>query len=175
MSRKCLAAAAQMFCVLLSGLQAGCTHTQPANTQSSIEADEDKRERERYEAAKAEYESLVGRTLWVTARGALNLCIQPTYPFEGCTLIEARQSFVIDRVVPGVRQQGYISRTDSQPYCHVTADTGVAGFAYCSEVMGQSTNVDQVVAETDCTRHGGQPRVGFSAKLVVACWASRTP
>ena len=65
MSRKCFAAAAQMLCALVSGLQAGCTHTQPA----SMETETDNRERERYEVEKAKYEPLVGRTLWVTANG----------------------------------------------------------------------------------------------------------
>jgi hypothetical protein len=170
MSRKCLAAAAQMFCVLLSGLQASCTHTQPANTQSSIDADEERRARDGYEAKKGEYEPFVGKTRWVKAHEELKLCPQPADLKEGCASIEAHRSFVIDRVVPGFQQVTYVSRPDPEPYCHVAANNGLAGFARCLDIVWPSTDIDPVVAAADCERHGGTPRVGFSAKLVVACW-----
>jgi hypothetical protein len=166
MSRKCFAAAAQMLCALVSGLQAGCTHTQPA----SMETETDNRERERYEVEKAKYEPLVGKTLWVTANGRFNLCPEPTGLTQGCTEIAARHRFTIDRVVLGTKEVVYSPHVDSEPYCHVTTGDGVTGYAHCWELEGPSTDVDQNVAESDCARHGGSPRVGFSTKLVVACW-----
>jgi hypothetical protein len=170
MSRKCLAAAAQMFCVLLSGLQIGCTHTQPGNPQASIDAEEEQRARDGYEANKGEYAPFVGKTRWVKADQELKLCPQPADLKEGCTSLEAQQSFVVDRVVPGFQQMTYVSHTDSQPYCHLTAINGAAGFVRCLDLTWTSTDIDPVVAAADCGRHGGRPRVGSSAKLVIACW-----
>jgi hypothetical protein len=63
-----------------------------------------------------------------------------------------------------------VSRPDSQPYCHLTAINGLAGFVRCLDLTWTSTDIDPVVAAADCERHGGRPRIGFSAKLVIACW-----
>jgi hypothetical protein len=169
MSRKYAAVAARLLCVLISSLQAGCVQTQPGALPAYVIEDE-KRAQERYETEKVKYEPLVGKTLWVTASTRLMLCTVPTSIPKECISIEPRQRFVVDRVAPGFHQSGLYNTMEGEPYCHVTASDGRSGYVDCQGLVGDSTDIDQAVAAADCKRHGGEPRIGQSIKLVVACW-----
>jgi hypothetical protein len=169
MLRKCCAVAAYLLSALVGGLQAGCAQTQPGALPAYV-IEGEKRAQERYETEKVKYEPLVGKTLWVTASARLTLCTVPTLVPTECIAIEPRQHVVVDRVAPGFHQSGSYNSMEGKPYCHVTASDGRSGYVECQELMGLSTDIDQTVAAADCKRHGGEPRIGMSIKLVVACW-----
>jgi hypothetical protein len=169
LSRQYFAAAARLLCALLGGLQAGCMQSPPGALPAFV-VEEEKRALEDYEAEKVKYEPLVGKTLWVTASAHLWLCTVATWTPTDCKAIEPRQRFVVDRVVAGSHQSGLYKTTETEPYCHVTASDGLSGYMKCLRLEEDSTEIDQAVAEADCKRHGGRPRIGMSIKLVVACW-----
>src|SRR5262249_54936422 len=123
--------------------------------------------RELYELRKARYEPFVGKTFWVT--GQVELCPEPTF-MPACTTIRAPRRLVVNRVVRGFQRWLDVTHTDSDPYCHVTTNDGLMGYAQCAVIMAQSMDVDPVVAAAECKQQGGKPRIGASAKLLEACW-----
>jgi hypothetical protein len=108
---------------------------------------------------KAKYEPNIGKTYWLL--GSRFLCPRPTTNVIDCTSIPPTSKLEVDGIERGIT---------SDAHYHVKLEDGRTGYIEAFGLIRFATDVDPMQAAAECIR-GGKPRVGMSAKQVVAtCW-----
>jgi len=108
---------------------------------------------------KAKYEPNIGKTYWLL--GSRFLCPTTTTNVIDCTSIPAGSKLQLDGIERGIT---------SDAYYHVKLEDGRIGYVTAFDLIRFGTDVDPAQAAAECKRRG-DPRVGMSAKQVVAtCW-----
>lgn len=108
---------------------------------------------------KAKYEPNIGKNYWLL--GDRFLCPTPTTNVIDCTSIPAGSKLQLDGIERGIT---------SDAYYHVKLEDGRIGYIAALDLVRFGTDVDPAQAAAECKRRGN-PRVGMSAKQVVAtCW-----
>jgi hypothetical protein len=108
---------------------------------------------------KAKYEPNIGKTYWLL--GSRFLCPRPTTNVIDCTSIPPTSKLEVDGIERGIT---------SDAHYHVKLEDGRTGYIEAFGLIRFATDVDPMQAAAECIRRG-KPRVGMSAKQVVAtCW-----
>jgi hypothetical protein len=115
---------------------------------------------EKFLREKAAYESNIGKDYWVNL--VVLLCPTPTVGNRStCATLVKPIKLHLDGI-----EKGEFGR----PYFHATLTDGRSGYFPASDLQLTLTGVDLEKAAAECKRRGN-PRVGMSAKQVVAtCW-----